>query len=156
VDYLRSEDIKLVEVNKYSQRKNQSGEKESGPFEVERLLKVNGAILRVKLDDRSFLSWGYKRDFVPALVNSKRVYEPIPESKGRLAAYYSEGESLLMSGNIWPESVELLPGKAYAWHQRFGKGMVICFAEDPCFRASYDGLDRMLFNAIFFASAFVD
>jgi len=59
-----------------------------------------------------------------------------------------------MAGHIWPEMIKLLAGKAYVWHERQGRGQVICFAEDPTFRASYDGLDRLFFNAIIFSLAF--
>lgn len=177
VDFLRDEDVGLTAAPKYSQRRKEAGEVEDPymeappaqeeeksdekgkegkkeKYEVERLMRVPGAIVRVRLDDRSFLSWGYPDLFIPALVNSSDVYEPISDDQGIAAARYYGKDELLLAGHMWEESLELLPGKAYAWHEYAGGGMVICFAEEPTFRASYDGLDRLVFNAIIYPSVF--
>jgi hypothetical protein len=181
VDFLRLDDVKMTAAPKYSQRrlepgdvenpysevppekeatdkdqKKTDGKKDEKKYEVEKLYRVPGAILKVRLDKRSFLSWGYDRGFVTALVNSTNIYEPISDDQGIAAGRYYAKDEMIVSGFMWPESMEALPGKAYTWHESFGRGMVICFAEEPYFRASYDGLDRMLFNAIFFASAFLN
>jgi len=105
------------------------------------------------LDDRSFLSWGYG-EFLPAMISSRNVFVPITDDQGIVAGAYAPAERIRMAGHIWPEMIKLLAGKAYVWHERQGRGQVICFAEDPTFRASYDGLDRLFFNAVLFSLAF--
>jgi hypothetical protein len=175
IDFLSHKDVGLTPAQKYSQKrkeigdvpeiekqaenKDEKGDSKDKPnsgkekkWEVEKLFSVPGAILRVKLDDRSYLNWGYSRDFAPVLVNGRNCYVPLSDDQGLTSARYAAEKELLISGHIWPESSSLLPGNAYAWHKIYGNGVVVCFAEDPVFRASYDGLERMLFNAILFSS----
>lgn len=181
VDFAIDKDVGLSKAPKYTQRKKEPGDvdnryeeappaeekKEEGKpakdvkgkpperkFEVDELLYTPGAIVRVKLDDRSHLSWGYDKGFAAALVSSRNVFVPITDDQGIPAGVYAPKEEIRISGHIWPEMLELLAGKAYVWYERFGRGQVICFAEDPTFRASYDGLDRLFFNAVIFSLAF--
>ena len=177
IDFLSHKDVGLTPAQKYSQTRKELGDvpdiegkpeddskdkkaenkdkpKNGGEkkWEVEKLFSVPGAILRAKLDDRSYLNWGYSRDFTPVLVNGRNCYVPLSDDQGLTSARYAAEKELLISGHIWPESKSLLPGNAYAWFKRHGGGLVVCFAEDPVFRASYDGLERMFFNAILFSS----
>jgi hypothetical protein len=179
VDFAADEEVQLTKAPKYKQREKKPGEtadaygekppaveekkeqpekgKEGKPpeqkFEVDELLYTPGAIVKVMLDDRSHLSWGYGK-FVSALIDSRNVFVPISDDQGIAAGRYATEGEILLSGHIWPEMKKLLAGKAYVWHERFGRGQVICFAEDPVFRASYDGLDRLFFNAVIFSLAF--
>lgn len=173
IDFLSSKDVGLTPAQKYKQKRKELGdvpeidpkpaEKEAKDekkgndkngeekWEVEKLFSVPGAILRVKLDERSYLNWGYQGDSIPVLVNGRNCYVPLSDDQGLTSARYAAEKELLISGHIWPESSKLLPGNAYAWSTTFGRGIVVCFAEDPVFRASYDGLERMFFNAILFS-----
>ena len=175
VDFAVDEEVQLSAAPKYTQKRKMPGEapdqyqeqqppaeeekEKPGPpakekekkFEVEELLFIPGAIVKAELDDRSFLTWGYSGDFIPVKVHSSNLFVPITDDQGLVAARYGKKEELRYSGVIWDTMLDLLPGKAYAWHEGAGRGMVICFAEEITFRASYDGLDRMFFNAIIFS-----
>ncbi len=149
------DDLPDDDVGSAEEEESEAGESTSeDEFEVDELLYTPGAILRVVLDDRSFLSWGYEDGFCAALANSDDVYAPISEDQGIAAGRYAPQDRLVLSGHVWPEMRELLAGKAYLWHEWYGRGQVICFAENPTFRASYDGLDRLLFNAVVFSLAY--
>jgi hypothetical protein len=177
VDFAIDDEVKLSAAPKYSQRRKTPGDEddeytskappatdekakeekgkkeEEKKFEVDRLLDTPGAIVKVKLDDRSFLSWGYGNS-IAALVESNNVFVPITDDQGIAAGIYAPENELRIGGFIWEEMLKLLPGKGYVWYEPQGRGQVICFAEEPTFRAGYDGLDRLFFNAVFFSLAY--
>ena len=175
VDFAIDKEVKFSKALKYTQRQKVPGEideryQEEAPaeeeekkkepakkpepkFEVDKLLSTPGAILKVNLDDRSLLSWGYDGT-IAVLVASRNVFVPISEDQGEAAGIYAPKDEIRLAGHVWEEMLDLLPGKAYVWRERFGSGQVICFAENPLFRASYDGLERLFFNAVFFTLAF--
>ncbi|NOR53955.1 MAG: hypothetical protein GQ536_07705 [Candidatus Aminicenantes bacterium] len=100
----------------------------------------------MNLNPLSFLSYGVP-DSVAVLVRSRSVYLPFEdESKniGRFASF----KDLKLSGFIWPKTEEILAEKGYLFMERYGRGKLILFTEDPNFRASYDGLNKLFLNAI--------
>ena len=46
--------------------------------------------------------------------------------------------------------LEALPGKAYLIDERTGHGHIILYADDPNFRAYWDGLNRLFLNSLLF------
>ena len=175
VDFAIDKDVQFSAAPKYTQKRKMPGDvderyqeqppadeeskekpqeaKKEKKFEVERLLGTPGAIVKVKLDDRSFLAWGYD-GFAVAKIHSNNVFVPITDDQGIAAGVYGSEDEFRIAGHIWPEMHKLLAGKAYVWHERQGRGQVICFAEEPTFRASYDGLDRLFFNSVLFSLAY--
>jgi len=112
--------------------------------------EVPGAFLRVELDEESWLSAGVGNE-LPAMVTSDRIYlepEGAPDSSKRPFARYSSTDPLVLSGHIWAESGERLPGTLFAYEERVGEGRVILFAEDPNFRAYWRGANRLFLNAV--------
>ena len=59
-------------------------------------------------------------------------------------------DDALASGFMWPAMEEAMGGKSYLVHEPTGRGHVILFAEDPCFRGTWRGLDRLLLNGALF------
>ncbi|MGB6848194.1 MAG: hypothetical protein WBG05_08335, partial [Thermoanaerobaculia bacterium] len=111
---------------------------------------VPGAILRVELDDETWLASGYEAE-LPALVTSRRIYlapEGPPDSGKRVVARYAEDDRLRISGHLWEESQERLPGSVFAYEEKVDLGRVILFAEDLNFRAYWRGSDRLFLNAV--------
>ncbi len=49
---------------------------------------------------------------------------------------------------MWPEARERWADTAYATVERMGNGQVILFANDPFYRAYYEGSARLLLNAV--------
>jgi hypothetical protein len=112
--------------------------------------QVPGAIFRTTLDPDYWLRAGYRRDDLPVLVDSDRLYLPPdgpPNVQRRVVARFAEGNPLL-SGHAWDESRERLPGKVAVYEERVGLGRVIAFAEEPNFRAFARGMNRMFLNAV--------
>lgn len=110
---------------------------------------VPGAFFRGEMDPESWLTAGYHEE-MPLLVNSNRIYLPptgSPSAARRVAATYAMDEPLL-TGHVWPESMERLPGAVFAYEQRVGRGRVIAFAEDVNFRAHWRGTNRLFLNAV--------
>jgi hypothetical protein len=111
---------------------------------------VPGAILRAELDPEAWMSAGYG-DSVPVLVDSTRIYvapEGPPDSGSRVVARYADPGAAHMSGFMWPESAERLPGAVFAYEERIGEGRVILFAEDLNFRGYWRGANRLFLNAV--------
>ena len=114
---------------------------------------VPGAILRVLLEPSHPLAFGYGEE-VPVLVTSNLVFSL--SSDGANAAVYAPRDRLRLSGFAWPESLDLLAGKAFAVAEKVGRGNLVLFADDPNFRGGWEGLSRMVLNAILLVPAFED
>ena len=126
------------------------GEAAEGGGAGPRRFTVPGAILRARLDPSRWLASGLREE-LPALVTSDRVLLPPPgppDPGRRVVARYAAAGELLLSGHLWPESAERLPGAVLAYEQRVDRGRVIAFAEDLSFRGTWRGAHRLLLNAV--------
>ncbi len=110
---------------------------------------VIGSIARVKLYRKHFLTFGYDSDEIPVFVNSSNVLVTPPGMKA--AASYVEADRLKMAGLFWDITKKRLEKKAYLTEESVGEGHVILFAEDPNFRAYWEGLSRLFMNGVLFA-----
>lgn len=120
------------------------------PEDKEKKIKPDrtpGAIVKVDFDSRSFLSYGCPSS-VAALVRSDRIYLPFKDDERKNVGVYAPLEELRLSGFIWPKTEKYLAEKGYLFLEAFGRGKLIMFTEDPNFRASYDGLNKLFLNAI--------
>jgi hypothetical protein len=108
--------------------------------------RTPGAIVRVNLNPLSFLSYGVP-DSVAMLVRSSSIYLPFENENNNVGSFASF-EDLKLSGFIWPKTEEILAEKGCLFMERYGRGKLILFTEDPNFRASYDGLNKLFLNAI--------
>ncbi|MEL7019607.1 MAG: hypothetical protein AAGL18_12860, partial [Pseudomonadota bacterium] len=64
------------------------------------------------------------------------------------------GETPLLSGYASDRRLGELKQTPSLIGQRMGRGGLILFADDPAFRATFLGADKLMMNAIFFADAF--
>jgi len=150
VDFVR-EHLELSALRSWYEEQRPEGEGENAGEAPEPAgFDVPGAILRVELDDQAWLSAGYGAE-IPALVTSRRIYlapEGPPDAGQRVVARYAEGDRLRISGHLWPESLERLPGSVFAYEEKIDLGRVILFTEDLNFRAYWRGSDRLFLNAV--------
>jgi hypothetical protein len=109
-----------------------------------------GAILRVKLDPRHFLTLGYD-DEVPVLVYSDYILKPSKE--GANVGLFAD-KDVRISGFVWEETEKLFPKMAYLIDEPVGRGHVILYADEPIFRLFWRGLERLLLNSILLARSF--
>jgi hypothetical protein len=106
-----------------------------------------GAIVRVRIDRRHWLGFGYG-ETVPAMVDSNRIFSLIKLDRGTNVGVYAPPNEMLLSGFMWDDARRQLPNKAYLMHAPLGRGHVIAFAEDPNYRAFMDGLNLLMLNAV--------
>jgi len=118
-------------------------EKESPP-------PVPGAIVTVDLDTEHLLSAGFPDGKIGALVNSRRLFAPLPLDRGTNVGLYAPKERLLLAGFVLDASREQLPRRAYLMVQPRGRGHVVAFAEDVAFRGFTRASMLLLANAVFF------
>jgi hypothetical protein len=132
-----------------TERKEGEEEEEKEPEEETELPDViPGAIARVKLNTKHFLTFGYDTAELPVFLNTSNVFEAPPGEKP--VASYVDAEHLKMSGLIWDISKQRLENKVYLMEESLGQGHVIVFAEDPTFRAYWEGLEKLFFNGALF------
>jgi len=112
---------------------------------------IPGAILRANLDQTHFLSYGYGKS-VDVLINSDYLFTPSRNGRN-VATFVDEKDDLRTSGHVWEDMLEALPGMAYLVDERVGHGHIILYADDPNFRAYWDGLNRLFLNSLLFGSS---
>jgi hypothetical protein len=133
---------------------------EKKPFDLEKAIapekelpgRTPGALVRVQLDPEQWLAFGYDAETF-ALVGSRNIFTPLKLDKGRNVGLYAKADRLMMSGFSWTDARDQMAEKAYLMDQPLGSGHVVAFAEDPGYRAFCDGLNILLFNAIFLGPA---
>lgn len=113
-------------------------------------ISVPGAFVRAELDRNEWLVSGYETD-LPLLINSSRLYKAPdgpPSPSQRTPVQIASGDDIRISGHMWQENLDRLPGTVFAYEQRIGSGRVISFAEDLNFRGYWRGTNRLFLNAV--------
>jgi hypothetical protein len=106
-----------------------------------------GALLRVTIDTDHWLSAGSDAE-TQVVIEGQRVFAPIKLNSGRNVGVYAKKETLVASGLVWPDGLDLLVQKAFLMHQPFGQGHVVAFAEDPNYRAYAEATMLLFMNAV--------
>ena len=115
--------------------------------------RTPGAICKVNLNQKSFLTFGCISS-VAVLVRSNRIYVPFKDDEDKNIGVYAPLDEMRLSGFIWPETEKYIAGNGWLFLESYGRGKVISFVEDPVFRASYDGLNKLVLNAILLGPSF--
>ena len=126
-------------------KKNETDEPIPEEYKPER---VHGAVVKAKLDPYHFLSYGYG-ETINVLITSDYLFTPSKD--GHNVATFVDSDKLRVSGHLSKKMANALPNQAYLIDEPTGRGHVILFAEDPNFRAVWDGLTRLFLNSLFFA-----
>lgn len=113
---------------------------------------VAGVLANIEVDQEHWLTAGVHENLV-AIAYGNDIYTPIKLASGKNVAWFSSAENVLASGFLWQENKQQLAYKPYLIHQPMANGMVISFTQEPTARAYLDGLNLMLLNTIFRASA---
>ncbi|ABG40347.1 Peptidase M14, carboxypeptidase A [Paraglaciecola sp. T6c] len=132
-------------VNREDLVKNSENSEESPDF-------VAGILANVEVDQEHWLTAGVAPEVV-GLVYGNDIFAPIRLASGKNLAWFKSEKDVLASGYLWQENKKQLAYKPFLIHQPSGNGMVIAFTQEPTTRAYLDGLNVMLMNAIFSASA---
>src|SRR5690606_38112979 len=109
---------------------------------------VGGAIFKVDLDLSHPLAFGYQQEQIPVYRNSTVWLAP-SENPYCTVAKYSEDPHI--DGFITAKNLEeFLKPSASLVVSKAGQGRVIMFADNPNFRGSWYGTNKLFFNALFF------
>jgi hypothetical protein len=111
-----------------------------------------GAILKVNLDCEHWLAAGYSGP-VHTIFEGRHIFSPLKLDKGRNVGLFADESEVVASGFVLDEVAKQLAGKAYLMYQSHGKGHVVAFAQDPNFRAYFDGLNLLFLNPVVFGPA---
>ncbi|WP_029034145.1 M14 metallopeptidase family protein [Salinimicrobium terrae] len=108
---------------------------------------IGGSIYRTDLDTSHPLGFGYKDRELLVYRNSNLFVNPAENPYSTVAVYKGNP---LVSGYISEENLEKLPGTASIFVHGLGAGRVISFVDNPNFRGTWYGTNKLFFNALFF------
>ena len=109
--------------------------------------RVGGAIFRVDLDLTHPLAFGYHDKTIPVYRNSTVWLAPSRNAYSTVAKYTATPH---IDGFITKKNLEkFLKPSASLIVSPLGKGRVVMFAENPNFRGSWYGTNRLFLNALF-------
>ncbi|MEM9234556.1 MAG: peptidase, partial [Pseudomonadota bacterium] len=112
---------------------------------------IGGTIVASDLDISHPLGFGYKDRFLPVHRNTEEVLDWPEENPYAVVAAYPE-ENLVLSGYASTRRVEEISGTPSIIAERKGAGSVILMADNPVFRGTFIGTNKLVLNAIFFSS----
>lgn len=112
---------------------------------------IGGALFESDLDLSHPLAFGLAHHLVASNKNTSFKL-PVPKDPYAQVAVYSE--SPLLSGYASDRRIGELKGTPMMTAERMGDGAVILFADNPNFRATYLGTEKLFMNALFFSKAF--
>ena len=135
-DSLKKDSTKIVDRKPYVDASENLG-KES----------VGGIILKVDLDKTHPLAFGYHDTSIPVYKNNTVWLAPSQNAYATVAKYSKQP---LIDGFITPKNMnENLKPSASLIVSKLGGGRVVMFADNPNFRGSWYGTNRLFLNALF-------
>lgn len=108
---------------------------------------IGGSIYEVDLDITHPLGFGYTNRKLMVYRNSNTLLKPGKNPYSTVALYEDKP---LVSGYISKENLEKLPGTSSILVSKAGSGRVISFVDNPNFRGTWYGTNKLFFNALFF------
>ncbi|MGB3466487.1 MAG: zinc carboxypeptidase, partial [Cyclobacteriaceae bacterium] len=109
--------------------------------------QVGGAIFEVDLDITHPLGFGYTRRTLPVYRNSNVWLKPSKNPYSTVAKYTEDPH---IDGFITRENLETyLKPSASLLVSKTGRGRVVLFADNPNFRGSWYGTNKLFLNALF-------
>ncbi len=109
--------------------------------------RVGGIILNVDLDVTHPLAFGYRDKQIPVYKNNTIWLKPSKNEYSTVAQY---SKNALVDGFITKRNTEeFLNHSASLIVSKLGGGRIIMFADNPNFRGSWYGTNRLFLNAIF-------
>ncbi len=109
--------------------------------------QLGGIILRADLDNTHPLGFGYRDKQIPVYKNNRVWIAPSRNPYATVAKY---ADDFHIDGYISEKNrAEFIPKSASLIVSELGSGRVILFADNPNFRGSWYGTNRLFLNAIF-------
>jgi len=114
---------------------------------VEGAKVIGGSMYRVDLDITHPLGFGYTNREQVVYRNSNILLNSGKNPYSTVAVYKNDP---LVSGYVSSENLKKLPGTASILVSKLGSGRVISFVDNPNFRGTWFGTNKLFFNALFF------
>ncbi|MEQ8405139.1 MAG: M14 family zinc carboxypeptidase [Oceanicaulis sp.] len=109
---------------------------------------IGGAMFEGDLDTSHPLGFGYRDRFL-AMHRNETFTLNRPEDPFAVPVQYVEDP--VLTGYASDKRVEEIAGTPSVVARRLGRGSVIMMADNPVFRGTYPGTEKLLMNAIFFS-----
>ncbi|WGK63750.1 M14 family zinc carboxypeptidase [Croceiramulus getboli] len=110
-------------------------------------MEVGGAIFEVDLDLTHPMAFGYTQNRIPVYKNNEVFIKPSKSAYNTVAKYT---ENPHIDGFIAEENLEeLLKPSASVVVSGLGRGRIVLLADNPNFRGSWYGTNRLFLNALF-------
>lgn len=108
---------------------------------------IGGSIYLAHLDNTHPLGYGYRSKEIPVYRNSSIFFKP---SKNKYQTPVRYTENPLLGGYISDANLEKVKQSASVLISPVGQGRVIHFIDNPNFRGTWFGTNKLFLNAIFF------
>ncbi len=109
---------------------------------------IPGSIFEAVLDKRSLLASGYDGDRIAVPVDGDSFYKARKEGGG-VVKFADDDTPKHLTGWMWgEESEKAVKGTVWLHDEPLGRGHIIWFAQDPCERAMWPGLHKLLLNSL--------
>jgi len=109
--------------------------------------QIGGSIFQVDLDVTNPLGFGFTDRKVSVYRNGRTYLQP---SKSRYCSVAQYGATPLIGGYIHKAELKKVANSAAIILSPEGQGRVILFADNPNFRGTWYGTNKLFFNALFF------
>ena len=150
VQWLSQNDLANVKIKSGDEDEDEKQRRPYGSLDRDRGGRVlGGAILETQADLTHPLLYGFRRTQVPVFRRGNLAFEVGKNPYSTPLVYTDEP---VLSGYVHPESEAHLAGTASLIVTGRGGGRVICFADNPNFRAFWFGTNRLFLNGLFFGS----
>ena len=111
--------------------------------------RLGGVIVNVDLDITNPIGFGYKNKKLPVYKNATVWLLPSKNPYATVAKYTKDPH---VDGYISKKNLKKIKKSASIVVNTLGKGRAILFADNPNFRGSWYGTNKLFFNALFFGS----
>lgn len=122
----------------YAERRNRSGS-----------TSVDGIILQASIDKSHPICYGYEQDELPVFRNNRLF---VQKSRNPYSTPVYIDKNSILSGYFNPKMKSLVFESAYINIYRIGRGNIICYFDNPNFRAYWYGTNKLFLNGIFFGN----
>ena len=109
--------------------------------------KIGGSILSIDLDLTHPISFGYNDNSIPVYKNNNVFINKTKNDYSSVATY---SKDFHIDGYISESNKkDFIPGAASLIISKVGSGRVVVFADNPNFRGTWYGTNKLFLNAIF-------
>jgi hypothetical protein len=116
--------------------------------DMEGAKSLGGSIFAADLDTTHPIGFGFTRRSISLYKNSSTFLQPSLNPYSTVAQYTKDP---LIGGYLHPSSLKKIKGSAAIVTGAEGAGRVIFFADNPNFRGTWYGTNKLFLNALFFS-----